>query len=222
MSLLSTMNSLPGLGRWVKDQESNYIEVNDEFSAFFGYKNTKELIGKNDYDLPIKTEGTATDFRYADRKVIESGVTQRFLEVYQVKNRGWQVILASKSALPIDSELQGTSGYFIRLPVSLFQIMAPMINFHSSPSSSYQLTSFDNTLTSRENECLFYTLQFKTSKEIAKILRISYRTVEQHIDCIKYKFNCSSKRELIAYCSQHGFDKILPETIFKNSLCFSL
>lgn len=39
-------------------------------------------------------------------------------------------------------------------------------------------------LTSRESECLFFTLRGKTSKEIGKILTLTPRTVEGHLEDI--------------------------------------
>jgi DNA-binding CsgD family transcriptional regulator len=57
-------------------------------------------------------------------------------------------------------------------------------------------------LTKRELECLFLMLEGKTAKEIAIILKISYRTVETYLEKIKIKLNCQHKHELR--------DKLLP------------
>ena len=52
-------------------------------------------------------------------------------------------------------------------------------------------------LSDRENEVLSHVVRGKTSKEIGMQLDISRRTVEHHIENIKYKTNCHSKAELI-------------------------
>lgn len=55
----------------------------------------------------------------------------------------------------------------------------------------------DIAFSQREAECLKYLHQGKTSKEIAKILLLSPRTVETHFNKIKQKTNCQSLRELM-------------------------
>jgi len=52
------------------------------------------------------------------------------------------------------------------------------------------------SLTPRELECLSYLTSGKTAKEIARIIDASPRTVETHINNIRLKTGCQSKREL--------------------------
>ena len=52
------------------------------------------------------------------------------------------------------------------------------------------------SLTKREWECLKHIAHGRTAKEIARILLISYRTVESYIDNVKQKVGCNSKSEL--------------------------
>lgn len=52
-------------------------------------------------------------------------------------------------------------------------------------------------ITKRELECLSYIMQGMTSKNIARILGISYRTVECHIEQLKIKTKTTSKTSLI-------------------------
>ncbi|MDI9637886.1 LuxR C-terminal-related transcriptional regulator [Geitlerinema splendidum] len=72
-------------------------------------------------------------------------------------------------------------------------------NFLSSlPSNGYSF-SINNTiikLSPREVECVFHFSQGKTSKEIAKILNISHRTVENYIKNVKLKTGQSNKSVL--------------------------
>ena len=50
----------------------------------------------------------------------------------------------------------------------------------------------------REQECIYYLFKGMTAKEIGKILKISFRTVQAHIDHIKCKLNCNSSMQIIA------------------------
>ncbi len=51
-------------------------------------------------------------------------------------------------------------------------------------------------LTNREAECMAYSLKGATAKQIAKMLNISYRTVQSHIQHVKEKLDCPNKAEL--------------------------
>lgn len=67
---------------------------------------------------------------------------------------------------------------------------------------SHQLLHSDttanlNTLTHKQSECLQYLITGKTAKEIAKILNVSYRTIEHRIAALKSKFSCNKISELI-------------------------
>jgi DNA-binding CsgD family transcriptional regulator len=52
-------------------------------------------------------------------------------------------------------------------------------------------------LSKREQECLFHLTHGKSAKEIAQSLGCSPRTIESHIDNIKFKLNCHSRSEII-------------------------
>lgn len=55
----------------------------------------------------------------------------------------------------------------------------------------------DHTLSRREIECLIPTIKGKTSKEVARILGLSPRSVEKYIDNIKEKFHCESRGQMM-------------------------
>src|SRR5205814_689580 len=63
----------------------------------------------------------------------------------------------------------------------------------------------DIYLTSRQSECLFFIIRGKTSKEISQLLNISMRTVEDHTDHLKNKFNCKTKSVLIDKAIFNGY-----------------
>lgn len=51
-------------------------------------------------------------------------------------------------------------------------------------------------LTKQQLNCLSYFVYGKTAKEIAKILHLSPRTIESHLNDVKNKLQCASKSEL--------------------------
>ncbi len=62
-------------------------------------------------------------------------------------------------------------------------------------------------LTEREHEIAQFVIQGKTAKETAKLLELSYRTVERHLDNIKLKLNCVKKSELVVKLLKEGLCK---------------
>jgi DNA-binding CsgD family transcriptional regulator len=76
-------------------------------------------------------------------------------------------------------------------------------------------TSGKNTyLTKQQMICAAYLMHSYTAKQIAKIMNLSYRTVENHIETIKQKFSCQDRSELINQLfSEFPSYKLL----FKNS-----
>lgn len=53
-------------------------------------------------------------------------------------------------------------------------------------------------LTPRERDCLEYLLVGKSAKETAQVLKLSFRTVETHLENLRIKTTCRTKIELIA------------------------
>ncbi len=66
-------------------------------------------------------------------------------------------------------------------------------------------------LTQRQADCLFYLTKGLTAKEIAQVIKLSPRTVEDHIERVKVKFHCLSRGDLI--------NKALTLNFIKNKLC---
>lgn len=62
-------------------------------------------------------------------------------------------------------------------------------------------------LTAREVECYFLLARGYRAKEIARVLSISHRTVEKHIENIKSKLQCNTLASIINLVSQLLFDE---------------
>lgn len=58
-------------------------------------------------------------------------------------------------------------------------------------------TDVNTSLSPREVECIVHVLRGKTSKQIARVLKLSHRTVEFYIGRVKHKLYCNTKSELI-------------------------
>ncbi len=62
-------------------------------------------------------------------------------------------------------------------------------------------------LSERQFQCLSLVSIGKSSKEIAKILNLSFRTVDTHIEAVKVKFDCRRRSEVILIGIKNNLDK---------------
>lgn len=81
--------------------------------------------------------------------------------------------------------------------------MSMMLNVNHQQSTNLPSQIIDKffditkiALTDREKQCLYYTLQGKSAKQIANMLGISYRTVETYLTKAKQKLEVRTKGEL--------------------------
>jgi len=63
----------------------------------------------------------------------------------------------------------------------------------------------NSCLSKREHECLLFLLWGLSTKDIARRLSLSPRTIESHIERLKCKMNCDSRRTLIAKAIREGY-----------------
>jgi DNA-binding CsgD family transcriptional regulator len=81
--------------------------------------------------------------------------------------------------------------------------------FNNLNINSYKLDD-KVSLSKREFECLFYLVQGRTMKEIARFMNLSFRTIEFHLNNVKRKLNCNKKSQVI--------DTLLKNVVFSSLL----
>jgi len=74
-----------------------------------------------------------------------------------------------------------------------------------TPLANYYQSEGIMQLKNKQKECLYLITQGKTAKQVAKIMNLSPRTIEDHINIIKNKLNCQYKSELIEKAINSGF-----------------
>lgn len=118
------------------------------------------------------------------------------------------------SAEFVTSSIQaGASGYILKDTTSeeVYYAIKAVSNGKTHFSSSIAkvlvespVRAGNEKLTTREQVILSYIAQGNSSKEIARKLNISFRTVEAHRRNIKAKLNIDSLAELVRYAVNHG------------------
>ena len=76
--------------------------------------------------------------------------------------------------------------------------------------------------TPRHAEVLFFLIRGKTYEKIADILGLSVRTVQDHIDILKYKFLAHNKYELVEFAIKKGYLNFIPKSILHRQISLVL
>lgn len=217
----SFIAKLPGLV-YAKDIHSKYLGVSQDVADLVGWNSQQTYDGKTDYDLNCDAVNFADEFIKMDKIAIDSGTKIVVLSI-QKYTQGWKVILVERIPLKNNSgEIIGlynptidvTHNGLFRSYIYLHQLDNKIANNNFSPATYMIDGSYcPLPLTEKQQKCLFLLIRGKSQKEIAKILRISPRTVENHLDAIKNKLNCSYKSEVIEKAIDSGFLCYIPKSL---------
>ncbi|HDL8498722.1 TPA: helix-turn-helix transcriptional regulator, partial [Yersinia enterocolitica] len=88
--------------------------------------------------------------------------------------------------------------------------------------TSLVFTPPSDLFTKREWEVLFYTLHSFSSKDIARKLHLSPRSISNIIQNIYRKAGVSSKRQIVDYCYENKISNYVPQSFFEYSKSFPL
>jgi DNA-binding CsgD family transcriptional regulator len=188
-----------------KNIHGEYLACNEQQISAFGLKNKKDVLGKTDLDLLPNAITAANTFRKNDKNIIVTKQSGCFME----NGNQLGTYLSIKHPLySNDSKLIGIWGFSIEITTPKFiEILGLMANIAGLAEPNLKATQLHQRyfklqvnklkLSKREAECIYNLSQGKTAKEIAKVLNLSFRTVEFYINNIKNKWGCSTRSELI-------------------------
>lgn len=209
---LSTL--MPNLFFWKKDLTSRYIEADARILNMLGL-NKLSFYGLTDYE--VKSFCKIADLFVKEDQLVMNNIEKspsQFLTITKYPEDKWVIALITKAALrDSENKLVGTFGY----GQDLTNFYAKnLINKTALSESSYfiwnnlSIPNEDIKLTPRQVECLFLLLNGMSSKKIARILKLSVRTIEEFIEQLRQKFSCQTKCELIEKAIRRGYRNFIP------------
>ncbi len=231
MNLETVSNFFPGAYLWRKDINSQYIEVTAATAKIFGFRSVEQMLGVSDENVPCKMAEFYEVFQREDRRVMETGQPKKFIEIMCCANDEWRIFLVCKKPEFNHDKTVGTLGFCIDVTSLLCSFMPNYINAmqrknlqENAIQQSYVVTeNYDElNLTPRQSHCLFYLLRGMSYKQIASNLKISPRTVENHIEFLKTKFASHTKSELIEAARLKGYEHFIPVGLLKTQASMSL
>ena len=150
------------------------------------------------------------------------------LDIHTYSRNQDKILLTNKTPFYLDGQLEGIICHCNEISLSSIQKLVSNImksdqlyyNKKNIKERSYVIgqTLKDCSLTKRELDCVFYLIRGNSSKQIAKNLFLSPRTVESYIQNIKDKWQCDSKQQVIDYAVFSGFLAYIPDSALPKSL----
>lgn len=214
MSDLALLNLCPDLYIWKKDVNLAYVDINESAAQIFGFRNRESVLGKTDFDIPSKLSNSALTFREQDCKVMKEAKSFKFIEIQPCVNDLWKILYVVKSPYYENGSIKGVIGYAFDITKSYPKLEKFLLD--QDLSKDFVNTNEIHKLTLRESECLFFLMRRCTSKEIARLLKLSPRTIEDYIEKLKNKLDCKSKFELIEKAKSYGYFDCIPSSIFQK------
>lgn len=192
---------------YLLNPEGETQKINDEGATVCGFDSTNQSIGRSIHF--VSKEESADKLIDNCQDVLHANQIKIFEEQQIRKDGVQQQFLSIKSPFYDENDsLLGVLGFSIVLgkhsladslsTLTQLGMMNNQQNFSvQAPLTLENLTLGQIHLTQRERECLFYTVKGYTAKKIARILNLSYRTVEEYLTNIRIKTGATSKAELI-------------------------
>ena len=195
---------------YIKDHKSIILESNEMMAVRTNFSSSSEIIGLKDIDIALNPND-ANKWHENDKLALWKGQPQIFLEHMElVPNRaGFSSI---QTGLSYKSPYYSRSGKVIGvIGISFFQedlkdlaswddqpllrsvlsMTAHHFNLFEPSQNAPQLSQ----LSTQQKAVFDFTIQGKTTKEIAKLMSLSVRTVEHYIEIIKNKLGCERKKD---------------------------
>jgi DNA-binding CsgD family transcriptional regulator len=186
------------------------------FSNDMGLKNRKQIQDKLFCEMPVPAQEMADKINGEYKNVIASKKSKiyfcsslfannerrnfvyKMIPIFNNKNKSLGIIGVSKA---IDNNNSN-----IMQAVNDLHDIKNVLSIHKQ----FLITSAYPGLSHRESECLFWLLRGRSAAKIGEELCISQRTVDSHLESIKNKFSCGSRREIFDTAVEMNLLSILP------------
>jgi len=220
------LNSFPGFVIW-KNSQLQFNMMNDTAMRLLNFKSHSDYQEKTEYEVPCVIEELANYYTAFDQETVASGKSFKSIQMLNIGGALSVYLTTGSPTKNADNQITGVGIYGLAMTnpglINFISLTAQKDkkSFHSPQTGNriYLLNESINNnynFTSREMECLFFLIRGKTSKEIAKILKISPRTVETYLENIKLKMKCSNKLQVIANAITEDLINLMPLSLVEK------
>lgn len=187
------------LFHWVKNKDGKFLSCSESVAKLAGADSPQALIGKSDFDLPWKNR--AASYLEEEVTVLQGGHINHIQS--QTTTAGDIQIFVSKSPLYTkEGKIAGTIGSSIDITRNYVLEKTGIFDNKGNLLLGEKLSN--QYLTPQETRVLKRIIYGYTSKQIAKFLTISPRTVDDYIISLKRKLSCTTKNEIIEFAIKNN------------------
>lgn len=227
-----TLDLLPGI--WcVVDTKSCYLYYNSAYAALVGVadKPMDYLLGKTVADMHCEAAQCASLFWKEDALVKSTKKMVRVLNSIQMAGGLWKILQIDKQPiLNADGEVEAiifhlidqSDNHMVDLALSIGKEIQNTPNQPNGMQINISKSTKKIDLKPKESECLFYLTRGFSYKEIAQVQNIAYRTVVDHLERLKLKFNATTTDELISRALASGHPGAVPQCYFNQQVSIIL
>ncbi len=202
-----------------RDNQSRFIYANPSYHKLLALPDKYSLEGRLDGEVPSPTSEFQDAWQEHDRKVelLQDRITN--IEIHAWSGRNYFQPYFSEKYPLIDKNGVSQGVIFHGKPVN--EIILTCLNKIKIPTSLI-FTPPSDLFTKREWEVLFYILHSYSSKDIARKIHLSPRTVSNIIQGIYRKVGVSNKQQMVDYCYENKINNYVPQSFFEYSKSFPL
>lgn len=194
-----------------KDTNSVITDCDEMFLRYTGAKSKDQIIGHTDFEFVWQEY--APLYRKHELEILSGNEYSTIIPIKDSK--GDTLLFLHNKTRTFDDE-GNTNGLIVRaveiLNPNYQELISTLSKINTKKNLIFALGkgTGDIKLSARQKQCLFFLIYGKSAKAIARVLKISPRTVEVHIEVLKTKFKCHTKNELIDTAIHMGFLDHLP------------
>jgi DNA-binding CsgD family transcriptional regulator len=205
-----------------------FTSVTDQIAKLCGYNNGEHMQGTTPFNIRSKAVECMPEFYAQDRQIIDGKRSLTIFNLNVYSGNELKCLITKKDPVfDKDGHLIGLVGNSQELDESQLESFAKRIYHHAlkhNKGSTYQLSYTivdaysEHGLTAVESNVLYLLSHGKSGRQIADTLYRSQRTIEAHINNIKFKLQISSKAALIEFAIFSGLLTQIPKGLVSRLL----
>ncbi len=198
----------------VKNIDSRYVYANKAYYELLNINPSSVRIeGFYDDELPCPIAKFARFFREHDRHTL--AVQDRLCSL-EIHTYGPDQLLKpyyfDKFPLFDNTTAKCVGTIFHARKLENFSLLK---HINGEQPGFFQFYPPENLFSEGELDVIFYVLQSMTSKNIAKKLNRSHRTIENKLQQIYQKADVHNLSQFQAFCKEKGYDRYIPQKFFR-------
>lgn len=201
---------------YIRDLNDTFLYCNDAMAKWHGFESSSDVHGLIPAQLPL-IKKLSNKFVSFDKRIASSEQHCDMLTYLQSSSGDW-VLTYDKKQPYYDEQhniigVEGLSLFVSPVFATTLIEKLELLRGGRSPESFMIFNQSPAGLSDRQSECFYFYLKGRSAREISKLLKISVRTVEKHIENIKIKLKCSTRSELTEYAIDQGFMQVVPVSL---------